>query len=125
MERRQDQVSRGVPSSSSVTQQPETGQPASQERRGRLGSAGSRRSGRRLPAGCFHRGAVVQLAADEAPAASDVVDAAGGREARLLLGDGADPFVAQVALQVVSTCSGDDGQETLIGFCLRRNRRHR
>lgn len=55
---------------------------------------------------------MVQVGADEAAAASDVVDAADRRrsagrqtEGRLLLSDGADPLVAQVPVQLVSTCS--------------------
>lgn len=55
---------------------------------------------------------MVQVGADQAAAASDVIDAADRRrsagrqtEGRLLLSDGADPLVAQVPVQLVSTCS--------------------
>lgn len=101
----------------SVTQQPQTSQPTSEQRGGLLGA--QRRSSRRrsaggagcsrLPRRCFlvgHGGAAVQVSVDEALAAADVVDAAEGRvasvrqrEAGLLLRDGADPLVTQVSVQ--------------------------
>lgn len=108
----------------SVAEQPETSQPASEQRRrlfgyshgwrnsSRGGGGGSRLLGR----GFLVRdgGAVVQVGVDEALAASDVVDTADGRvssvrqrETRLLLCDGADTLVAQISVQDVLPCSGD------------------
>lgn len=110
-----------------MAEQPETSQPASEQRR-RLfvysqrrrdgGGGGGRAGGSRL---FGHRllvrdgGAVVQVSVDEALAASDVVDAADRRVSsirqrvtRLLLRDGADSLVTQVSVQNVRTCSGDE-----------------
>lgn len=105
----------------SVTEQPETSQPAAEQRR-RLFSlrwrnssrgGGSRLFGRRIVVG--DGGAVVQVGTDEALAASDVVDTADRRvssvrqrEARLLLYDRADPLITQVFVQYVLPCSGGE-----------------
>lgn len=114
---------------SSVAQQPEASQPATEQRRRLFGYSlrrrnSSRGGGRGLFGRCFlvrDGGAVVQVGADEALAASDVVDAPDRRvasvrqrETWLLLGDGADPFVTQVSVQNVlpfpSLSSGSGGR---------------
>lgn len=104
-----------------MAQQAQTGQPAPQQRGGLLGAG--RRSSRsrsaggagcsRLPGRCLlvgHGGTAVQLRADEALAAPDVVHApqgwvspVGQREARLFLWDGADPLCTQVFVQELLT----------------------
>lgn len=106
----------------SVAEQPETSQPAAEQRRRlfghgqrgrRRGGAGGRGLlGRRLLV--RDGGAVVQVCVDEALAASDVVDAADRRVSPvrqgvtgLLLCDGADSLVTQVSVQNVVACGGD------------------
>lgn len=112
-----------------MAEQPQTSQPASEQRRGLFGRSHRRRNsgragGGRLFGRCFlvrDGGAAVQVGVDEALAASDVVDAADRRvssvrqrETRLLLRDGADPLVAQVSVQDVlpfpSLGAGPGGQ---------------
>lgn len=107
-----------------MAEQPETSQPAAEQRR-RLFAHGQRRrrrsggaGGSRLFGRCFlvrDGGAVVQVGVDEALAASDVVDAADRRvssvrqgETRLLLCDGVDSLVTQISVQNVVACSGDE-----------------
>lgn len=94
-----------------MTEQPETSQPAAEQRRRRFGCSPRRRTGSGLLGGSFlvrDGGAVVQISADETLAASDVVDAARSRvtsvrqrETLLLLCDGADPLVAQIPVKDV------------------------
>lgn len=107
----------------SVAEQPETSQPASEQRRRLFGHSQRRRNssrggGGRLFGRCFlvrDGCAVVQVGVDEALAASDVVDAADRRvssvrqrETWLLLCDGADSLVTQISVQNVLPCSGDE-----------------
>lgn len=114
----------------SVAEQPETSQPASEQRRRLFGDGQGRRdSGRAGGGGLLGRrllvrdgGAVVEVGVNEALAASDVVDAADRRVSsvrqgitRLLLRDGVDPLVAQVSVQDVLTCSGDESHELTSG----------
>ena len=106
-----------------MAEQPETSQPTAEQRCGLFGCSrrrrnGSRGGGGRLFGRCFlvrDGGAAVQVGADEALAASDVVDTADRRvssvrqrEAWLLLCDGADALVAQVSVQDILPCSGDE-----------------
>lgn len=119
-----------------MAEQPETSQPASEQRLGLFGYSQRRRhssrgrGGGRLLGRCFlvrDGGAVVQVGVDEALAASDVVDAADRRVSsvrqrvtRLLFCDGADPLVTQISVQDVLPCSGEHGNNegTMSEQCL-------
>lgn len=110
----------------SVAEQPETSQPAAEQRRRLFGRGRRRRNGGGGGGGggggLFGRrflvrdgGGVVQIGVDEALAASDVVDAADRRVTsvrqrvmRLLLCDGADPLVTQVSVKDVLPCSREE-----------------
>lgn len=109
----------------SVAEQPETSQPASEQRRRLFGYSQRRRNssgaGR---SGLFGRrflvrdgGAVVQVGVDEALAAPDVVDPADGRVSSVrqretwLLCDGADSLVTQISVQSAVPCSGDEAEQ--------------
>lgn len=99
-----------------MAEQPETSQPASEQRcrlfcySHRRGDS-SRGGGSRLLGRCFlvrNGGAVVQVGVDEALAASDVVDSSDRRVSSvrqrvtwLLLCDGADSLVTQISVQDV------------------------
>ena len=112
----------------SVAEQPETSQPASEQRRRLFVRSQRRRNGSRAGGGGLFGlsrflvrdgGTVVQVGVDEALAASDVVDAADRRvpsvrqrETWLLLCDGADSLITQISVQEVVTCSGDEMRTT-------------
>lgn len=110
----------------SVAEQPETSQPASEQRRRLFGDRQRRRDSSRAGGGRLlgrrllvrDGGAVVEVGVDEALAASDVVDTADRRVSsvrqgitRLLLRDGADPLIAQISVQDILTCSGDENNQ--------------